>query len=52
MKPSDDFEGFDCGYVFAFSPEKPLDPEYRQAYQAAQLLWLKHWMPYDGDWIQ
>ena len=52
MKPVDEWEHDEVGCVFAFSPERPLDPEYRQAYQEAQLKWLERWEPYEGDWIQ
>ncbi|MHB1326875.1 MAG: hypothetical protein ACYC2K_01615 [Gemmatimonadales bacterium] len=33
------------GYDYAFTPVLPDDPEYRQAYQAAQLAWLEQWVP-------
>lgn len=52
MKPVQDFEDEDFGYCFSFAPFKPEDPEYRQAYQAAQLRWLETWEPDSWDWMQ
>jgi hypothetical protein len=40
------------GYDFAFTPEQPRDPEYRQTCSAAQLKWLENWWPVESTWIQ
>jgi hypothetical protein len=33
------------GYDFSFAPNKPVDPDYRQAYLCLQLAWLDRWQP-------
>jgi hypothetical protein len=39
-------------YEFSFTPVKPIDPEYRQAYGALQRAWLENWKPYSWHFIQ
>lgn len=36
-------------YDYDFAPEKPADPEYRQAFAALQTHWLAVWMPRPGS---
>jgi DNA-binding sugar fermentation-stimulating protein len=46
VKPADEWDHEDFGFVFAFSPVKPIDPEYRQAYREAQMRWLECLLPF------
>lgn len=45
-------DDYEYGYDFSFAPIAPIDPDYRQAYQEAQLRWLEHWVPNEEGWPQ
>lgn len=49
--PWDDEDRAGYGYDFAFTPEKPVDPDYRQLHAEMQRVWLAHWWPYENDWV-